>query len=149
MKKAIENWLTELSLAVEKYIGNVRVNGVYKVINQPYMIQTINYFNGENNKEERFIVLDDVISMYSDNVDETYHLQLKKALDNNEKDIDVFKIHLTFKTRELKDEINKLEKAGYKVDLYQKTDNTQCLVAIKGEKIKYELEQPYIELTIE
>lgn len=149
MNNTIENWLTELSLAVEKYIGNVRINGVYKVINQPYMIQTINYFNGKNNEEEQFLVLNDVISTYSDDVDEKYHLQLKKALDDNKKDIDVSKVHLTFKTRELKDEINKLEQAGYKVDLYQKTDNTQCLVAIKGKTIKYELEQPYIEVTIE
>lgn len=155
-KLKIEDWVTELSLSLENYIGTVRIDGVYRLVEKPYFIKEITHYDNSNDKgTETIIEIDDNIGMYSDNVEEIYHLHVEKTLDNVKyiNNLHASKMNLKLNVNELKQELRKLKDDGYKIDLYEQENedkpNTHYLVAIKGKAIRYNIEKDFIELQLD
>lgn len=148
----IDDWITELSLAIEQYIGNVRKSGVYHLVSKPYTVKELKHYDESNNESrQKFLMIDDVIGMYSDNLDEKYHLHAETEIDNTQDFINLHssKISVSLDAVALKKEVKQLRRDGYKVSLFENQQNNHCLVAIKGKEIKYNLEQDFIKLNYE
>lgn len=143
----IKDWITELSLALSHYIGYVRVDGVYRYVEQPYLIKTISS-NQDKEDKQTYIVIDDVIGMYSESNDDKYHLHIENKFENQVNThyptSPIMSLYLD--STKLNHEIIRLKKDGFKVALYEDENNTKCLVAIKGGNIIYNIEKDFIEL---
>lgn len=151
-KLTIDDWITELSLAIEHYIGNVRKSGVYSLVSKPYTVKELKHYDELNNESrQKFLVIDDVINMYSDNLEEKYHLHEETEIDNVQDFANVhsIKINMSLDAVSLRKEVKQLQSNGYKVALYETQYSNHCLVAIKGKEIKYNLEQDFIILNYE
>lgn len=148
----IDDWITELSLAIEHYIGNVRKSGVYRLVSKPYTVKELKHYDESNNESrQKFLVIDDVINMYSDNLEEKYHLHAETEIDNVQDfaNLHSSKMNMSLDAVALRKEIKQLQSSGYKVALYETQYNNHCLVAIKGKEIKYNLEKDFITLNYE
>ncbi|OEK58916.1 hypothetical protein [Staphylococcus equorum] len=145
--KDIKNWITELSLALTHYIGYVRTNGVYKVLEQPYSIKTVSDNQNKDNKQT-YIVIDDVIDTYSESNYDKYHLHIEKEINNktNANHLSASQMSLYLDSTKLNYEITRLKEKGFKIKLYEDENNTKCLVAIKGGNLIHNIEKDFIEL---
>ncbi|RIM29617.1 hypothetical protein BUY35_07240 [Staphylococcus cohnii] len=148
----IDEWITELSLAIEHYIGNVRKSGVYRLVSKPYTVKELKHYDEANNEsKQQFLMIDDVINMYSDNLEEKYHLHAETEIDNVQDfaNLHSSKINMSLDAVTLRKEVKQLQSSGYKVALYETQYSNHCLVAIKGKEIKYNLEKDFITLNYE
>lgn len=147
--KDIDNWITELSLALADYMGYVRTSGVYRIVEQPYTIKTLSFSQNEI-KDKRYFVLDDVVGMYSDENEDAYHLHVETEINEsvNVDNLQASSMNVYLDSIKLKNEIKLLKQDGYKVALYTNENDTKYLVAIKGGQIRYNLEKDFIKLDI-
>lgn len=147
--KDIDNWITELSLALDDYMGYVRTSGVYSIVEQPYTIKTLSFSQNES-EDKRYFVLDDVVGMYSDENEDAYHLHVETKINEsvNVDNLQASSMNVYLDSIKLKNEIKLLKQDGFKVALYTNKNDTKCLVATKGGQIRYNLEKDFIKLDI-
>lgn len=152
-KKKVQDWITELGLALDAYSGNIKVDGVYKKEYKPFIIASILKKQRFSNEEKEFVklIVEDTISLYGKDNKDKYSMYLEEELESIREAKSILKVSLSLDGTGLNKEVKKLRENGYKVKLYsvENDKNFKKLIAIKKDTVKYDLEKPFIKIRTE